>query len=334
VTEGPTKAPARHAIYLEFHGVCIEFRADETELLDVLELRFQHFLVGNPKPHHIRFDFTSVASAGHHVLARPSGMARPVYEPPEGEVVYSDDGDWLFITTGERVRVLAEIGRGEVRVSFVASGAAMWLVSHPIVTICLIELLKRRGLFNVHAAGLSSGGRSVLIPGPSGVGKSTISFAMIRAGFDFIADDMVFLHKTKEGMAVLAFPDTLDFNDSTALMFSELEGVAAAPKRSGWPKWQIDVARLTRSPVAWRTTPVVLVFPTFSDRSRSELVPIGRDDALTALLPNVLLTEARSSQAHLDALGELVAGAGCFRLEMARDFPHIADLLRSSLLSR
>ena len=81
-------------------------------------------------------------------------------------------------------------------------------------TLPFIETMKRRGLYNLHAAGLCKGERALLLPGSSGSGKSTLTLALLRAGWGFISDDMVFL---KQGDSrVLAFPDEIDFTEKTA----------------------------------------------------------------------------------------------------------------------
>ena len=58
---------------------------------------------------------------------------------------------------------------------------------------------------------------------------------------------------------------------------------------------------------------------------------MGRDEALLELAPNVLLTEPRSSQAHLDVLAALVRETACYRLETGRDFHVLPTLLRNLL---
>jgi hypothetical protein len=57
------------------------------------------------------------------------------------------------------------------------------------------------------------------------------------------------------------------------------------------------------------------------------------EEALLELAPNVLLTEMRSSQAHLDALADLVGASACYRLETGRDFAALATSLSHLLES-
>jgi hypothetical protein len=47
------------------------------------------------------------------------------------------------------------------------------------------------------------------------------------------------------------------------------------------------------------------------------------------LVCNIVRTEPRSSQGHLDALAALVRNSRCFRLQTGRDFDRLPALLRS-----
>lgn len=84
-----------------------------------------------------------------------------------------------------------------------------------MLTIPLIELLKRRRLFSVHAACLATNGCGVLFAGASGSGKSTLALSLLMSGFEFLGDDMVFLRNGDGPQRALAFPDAIDFTPST-----------------------------------------------------------------------------------------------------------------------
>jgi hypothetical protein len=62
-------------------------------------------------------------------------------------------------------------------------------------------------------------------------------------------------------------------------------------------------------------------------RAESKLIPLDSGEALLELVPNVLLTESVSSQAHLDALAGLAAESTCWRLETGRDLEGAVRLL-------
>jgi hypothetical protein len=263
----------------------------------------------------------------------PSAMrrGRPVYDPPDGAVLYDDGADRLYLEIGPRLRAVCEPSRGWARLACAAAGGEeragdLWTLSHPLATLPLVELLKRRGLYSVHAAGLCRNGRGLLLPGTSGAGKSTLTLALARAGCGLLGDDTLFLAQRPEGLRLLAFPDEIDLTPQTVAFFPDLLPRLAAP-RPGWRKRQLRPEDAYGAEVVWECAPGHLVFPRVSGREESRLIALDSAEALCELAPNVLLTEPASSQAHLDALAGLVAASACWRLETGRDLDGAARLL-------
>jgi hypothetical protein len=249
-------------------------------------------------------------------------------------VVYDDGGDLLYIEHGPRLRVLAEPGPGRVRMSARgADGADLWLLSHPLFTVPLAELLKRRGLYSLHAAGLCLDGKALVLPGTSGSGKSTLALALVRAGFGFLGDDTLFLARRPDGLRLLAFPDEFDLTEQTVGFFPELAPLLDQAARPGWRKRQLRAEQVYGAPVVWECGPGALVFPRVAGRRESVLAPLDPGEALLELAPNVLLTEPASSQAHFDALAELARASRCYRLETGTDLDGAVRLLRDLLTS-
>jgi serine kinase of HPr protein (carbohydrate metabolism regulator) len=56
----------------------------------------------------------------------------------------------------------------------------------------------------IHASTVATGGRSVLISGPSGSGKSDLALRLIDRGFTLVSDDQTLVHR--EGERLLAYP--------------------------------------------------------------------------------------------------------------------------------
>jgi hypothetical protein len=281
--------------------------------------------------------FTFLATADPAELGRlvPGAppRARPVYDPPQGEVLWDREADLLHLQLGPRLRALCEPAAGRVRLAVLDPGPEeAWLLSHPLFTLPLAELMKRRGLFPLHAAGLCRDGRALVLPGTSGAGKSTLAVALARAGLGFLGDDTLFLAHSDAGGGVrlLAFPDEIDLTEGTLAFFPDLAPRLAPPRAAGWRKRQLAAGRLTPD-VVWECAPGLLVFPHVAGRRESTLAPLGRDEALLELAGNVLLTDPRSSQAHLDALAALTAASACYRLETGSDLPAAARLLAGLL---
>ena len=319
-----TPLPSSSTHHYNFHGVRLSVRANNEELAGALRARLEPFSAPPAEPE-LTFTFSCVTE--QHRVQKPPGPSRPVYDAPEGEVLYfeSVEGGALFVDVCGRVRVLSEPLGGHTEVSYVrAQRDNLWLLSRPMFTLPLIETLKRRGLYNLHAAGLCKNGRALLLPGSSGSGKSTLTLALLRAGWGFMSDDMVFLRD--EGLRVLAFPDEIDFTGETARLLS----FSPQLKLSGGEKYQLTAEALGAN-VVREGEPAALVFPRVARTDESTLHPMTRDEALLELLPNVLLTEARSSQAHVDALGALVAACPAYRLETGRDFERLSAMLEELL---
>lgn len=302
-----------------FHGLTLEV-SGSGRVLDAFHARLASLPPADGKAD-LRFE---VVADG---VVRPEG-ARTVYDPPVGEVVYQDAGDLLYLEHGPRLRVLADPGAGRVRFAVgEIEGEELWVLSHPLLSVPMMEMLKRRGLFGVHAAGAAIGGRAVVLAGTSGSGKSTLSLALARVGFDFLGDDTLFLARRAEGLRVLAFPDEIDLTDESAGFFPEV----ATRTTPGWRKRQLRAEEAFGARIAWECEPAVLVFPRVSGRPRSELRPIDAGEALFELAPNVLLTHPGASQTHLDALAELARASRCYRLETGTDLGEAAAVLRGLL---
>lgn len=306
----------------DFHGLTLGVSVP----IEAFHARFAALAPGNKTPD-LRFEI------GADGIVRPDG-ARTVYDPPVGEVLYHDADDLLYLEHGPRLRVLADPGGGRVRFAVgELEPEDIWILSHPLLSVPMMELLKRRGLFGVHAAGAAlggtgdTGGKALVLAGTSGSGKSTLSLALARAGFDFLGDDTLFLTWREEGLRVLAFPDEIDLTDETAGFFPEV----ATRTTPGWRKRQLRADEAFGARIAWECEPAVLVFPRVSGRPRSELRPVDAGEALFELAPNVLLTQPGASQAHLDALAELARTSRCYRLETGTDLDEAAALLRGLL---
>lgn len=308
-------------------GISVAFSGAGERAAAGIHARLAGLPVDDGPPHGITFEIH--ASEEGHPFSRPAA-ARPVYDPPAGEVVYDDGTDLLYIGYGPRLRVLCEPRQGRTRAS--ASGMEerdLWALSHPLFTLPLVEHLKRRGLYGLHAGGLCRDGRALLLPGTSGAGKSTLTLALARAGFGFMSDDTLFLARRPGGLKVLAFPDEIDLTDETVGFFPELAPLLDAALPDGWRKRQMRAERAYGAEVVWECDPALLVFPRVTGAAASELAPMPRGEALLELAPNVLLTEPGSSQAHLDALAELVERSECWRLETGTDLDGAVRLLEA-----
>lgn len=319
----------------EIHGIRLAISSDRPAVAEALDSRLRQFAAGTAgsgREPDLIFQFFCVPDGGPHWIERPAGRERHIFEPKTGEIVYFEETDQIYLDSSGRVRLLCEPGRGRTSASLRESEAEnLWFISHPLFTFPLIESLKHRGLFSLHAAGLCLGGRGLLLPGDSGSGKSTLTVALARAGFGLLSDDTVFLAHGPAGLRALAFPDEIAVTDQTAGFFPELRHLPELPGAGGWPKRQVWPERLWGTQVVDECPPAALVFPRIAHQDRSTVAPLDPAEALFELASNVVLTEPRASQAHLDVLAELAREHPCYRLETGRDLDRVPELLRELL---
>lgn len=297
------------------------------ELADAIHARLEPFVIDAQAPG-LTIAF-SPADAASEAFGTPAG--RRVYEFPEGDVSYDDENGLLTIAVGDRVRALCEPQRGQARVVVRSPQPSdLYLLSHPVLSLLLMELLKRKQLFPLHAAGLAIDDRGVLLAGTSGAGKSTLSVALARAGFAFLSDDTVYLEADGAGWRVHAFPDQIDLCADAGDLFPELAEAAGPELPPNWRKRQIRAESVYGSPISWTARPRTLIFPKVSGRPTSALRRISSEEALIELAPNVLLTDAGVSQGHLDALAGVASQCTCYRLDTGRDLDDAVAVVRAA----
>jgi hypothetical protein len=319
---------AGESLVLDVHGVGVEVRTDHAALIELVARRLAFFPKTAATDGEVRLELRATAA---HLVEPPEGPVREVYEPETGEVLYAAGADALYVDYG-RVRALVEAAAGSALVSVVEPVEEVaWAATRPLVTLPLLELLKRRGLFGVHAAGVALDGRGVVLAGSSGSGKTTLAIALALSGFDLLGDDMLFLRTDGGEPQLLAFPDELDLSETTVSFFPELEARLRPGRLAGAVKRQLDPGALETA-VAAAARPALVLFPRIAPSGApSSVTPLSSDEALLELAPNVLLTEPSSSQRHLDALGSLVVAGPCFRLAAGRDFGRVTALVRDLL---
>jgi len=321
-------APPRLERSYDFLGLRLSL-AGEPSLLAALDARLTSLGVPRGELDDLRFEFDTGSPPS---VGRPPANSRAVYEPEAGQVVYDAARDRLHIAFANRIRAECDPRSGLTRIWVGDHTAAdLWLLSHPILTLPLLETLKRRGLYSLHAAGVSRAGRALVIVGTSGSGKTTLSLALVRAGFDFLGDDMMFLSTREKQVCLQAFPDEVDVTETTLAFFPELGQLLSRPRRPGWPKWSFRAESFYGARIAWSAQPAALVFPSISHTETSRLEPMSAQGALLEMLPNVLLTEPSACQAHLSALAQLSAQTPCYRLWTGRDFLDLPGMLGSLL---
>jgi hypothetical protein len=313
----------------ELHGVSVGAYSQEHAVIDAMELRLRDFRSEAAPDPELRFEFVANGLADP---APPLGAARPVYDTPHGTLHYFAETDLLYGHLGG-VELRCEAGRGTALFHSTAYvGRDLYLATHPLATISLMELLERRGRFALHAGCVASGPEhGVLIAGASGAGKSTLALALAHGGLRFLSDDIVFLAPDldSERVGVLGFSDTVGLTDHVAAHIPALQSWGGEPPAAGFPKRLHRSEDLFGVPALPACRPRALVFPEVAREGPSEIAPLDPGDAMLRLVPDVLLTHPAATQAHLRAIAALLRQVRCYTLRSGSDLERAAECVRA-----
>jgi hypothetical protein len=221
---------------------------------------------------------------------------------------------------------------------------AVWLrtpeapPSEPSLQVTLLAslalLLHHRGWFHLHGACVAWEGRTVLLVGASGAGKTTATLDAIRAGFGWYTDDVSFVAAAQRStpLRVSGWARCFHVTDATLDRDPPLRA-ALLPGRSLLGKHRLDATHYS-PPIDQHATMPLLVFPAFD-----ATVPTTRLEGLRAasafehLLhasPWVTLPFLPERMAHEAALLEL-ARRPAWSLRIGADAAHDPSLVPAHL---
>jgi hypothetical protein len=194
--------------------------------------------------------------------------------------------------------------------------------------LALIELLRRRGLYTIHATALEHNGRAILIPGNSGRGKTTSFISLLRSGFRYLSDDHPLLQDSGTHVEVLPFPIKINVTDATVQFFPELKSASEQVLHPGVPKRFFYAEDLYPTAVGDRCQPALVLFPHVVDSPQSHLELLPKSRALESLLPQALLVyDQEVARQEFKVLAKLVQQVDCYRLHFGRDILDLPKLI-------
>lgn len=197
----------------------------------------------------------------------------------------------------------------------------------------LSELLKRQGLYTIHATALEKNGRGVLIPGYSGRGKTTACISLLRSGYRCLSDDHPFLKIANGSLEVLAFPEKVDVTENSLKFFPELCDESHGKLYQGLMKRYFHIEDFFPGGTARACDPRLLVFPHVVNSPTSHVERVSKRQALEEILPHGLLVYDKTiAKKEFQAWSHLIQKVDSYRLYFGRDvldLPRLIDPLLS-----
>jgi hypothetical protein len=181
----------------------------------------------------------------------------------------------------------------------------------------------RGDLLHIHGAALAGPGRSLLLPGRSGIGKTTLALALALDGMRLLSDDVVFLRP--ETWVPEAFPRAFHVHDDTLSQLRAM-GLLYAPENRIGDRLCISVLG------PWRTSPGpplgYIVFPRLDLARRPTLERITAAEATLELL-RYSKNLGAFPRHGLDLVSTLLERVECVVLWRNDDLAGSVDLVRT-----
>jgi hypothetical protein len=203
-------------------------------------------------------------------------------------------------------------------------------VFDPLLFTCLMRL----GQILWHASAVTSRGRSIIIPADAKGGKSTTALTLVSAGFDFLADDNIFLLLQGTQVSAASFDNELFLRKPSVDRLSELDMVQTAEWtiRGEEEKKRVDM-RSARDPRAVPWPVAMVLFPSIENREDTVLQPLSRAEGIMACLelglaaknPIAIFRDRLASEAQLKIYTALATTSNCYRILLGSDPKHVAE---------
>lgn len=160
----------------------------------------------------------------------------------------------------------------------------------------------------VHAAGIASNGRGILLTGLGHAGKSSLSLAALEAGWTFCADDFVAV-ECGEVPRIAPLFATARLRADMVDRFPGLLSCVREVSDDGEPRHELALNRHANGPVAGGIPFRDVVLVARRGAAHPKLAPVARSAALTALMTTTAVATPGYAADHMRKLSALLAGS-------------------------
>jgi hypothetical protein len=173
-----------------------------------------------------------------------NGIASGHRRRPTGAYLHSQhlradrEGSHLYSASNLGVWMDYDFCAGQARLTVPPDADRQTLVeeTEQQLVLLLARAWAQQGWTPLHAGSLVPGGetRCVLLCAPSGVGKTTLTAALLRRGWRTLGDDKILLRPEGKGVAARSLARRFHLHPSTARWFPEAGDFSAWPRYSRW----------------------------------------------------------------------------------------------------
>ncbi len=182
------------------------------------------------------------------------------------------------------------------------------------------------GITELHCGCVVKNGSGLLLAGRSQSGKSTLAWALARAGCGYVSDDRTYCSETDGRLAAWGLPTLLKLRPGASHWFPELKHAVPSTAPNGEPAFLIDpdhwpgISRLRRSDPRW------LVYLERQEGAAFDLTPMSPSDAANRLEADLIAETREAAEAQRRTIQNLV-NLPCWRLRYGEPPQGVAEKL-------
>jgi hypothetical protein len=187
-----------------------------------------------------------------------------------------------------------------------ALGLLLWRINRSVVGSSPDRIM-------LHAGGVRLDGVGIVLPGDMEVGKTTLTAGLLRAGADYLSDELVVL---RDDGTLDGYAKALSLDPGSWPLFPELEPMLGNELSAWMPlQWQVSPDAFGVEVVS-RTRPGVIAFPGYRPGATTTVTPLRGVQALQRLaacvfpneLPTVVMYQQLAEVLNRAAVYELIYG--------------------------
>jgi len=310
------------------HGIPILFRSSDHRLVSRWQRQWASFAVD-------RLPSAAIPIVLHLAITPlpPPPETPPVSASPL--VAYYRQGDHVVVYLPRWGRLDIDLARQTVTGHLTEACLNGHGVFEDMIIMALAPLLRRRGLYTLHAFAAAHDRRAVLLVGDIGAGKTTTGLALLMAGYRLCANDSPLLRAGVDGnVHIMAYPGLISLYPQSLHWFPALkERLAAIPSNHEESKIAFALEDVWPEAWAYEARPGAVFFPrVVAGLAASVIRPLDRFEALRRLVANAIEQwDTTTIPGHLQILRRLVENCPTYELDLAPDVERLPALITAAM---
>jgi hypothetical protein len=164
-----------------------------------------------------------------------------------------------------------------------------------VLSLVLTTGWRREGWTPIHAAAVVKDGACVVICAPTGGGKTTLTAALVRRGWQVLGDDKLLLRISEGQPIIAALLHTFNLHPQTRQWFPEVGDLEQLPRYSVWTeKRKVSISSIWSHAPAQTAEPTVLIsLRRNDDVPHAVIAELREEDILETLLRQTVIPADR-----------------------------------------